>query len=119
TGDADPVTVAQQWLAGRKQQGLQSSIIVSEASTRYLAARAAEGIGKATLGHAKKDMSRFAARFGARLLADLRPDEIREWLGVLPFSDVTKRNHYKRVNAFFTWARIEGLAAFNPCESVK
>jgi len=118
-GEIDPVTVAQQWLAGRKEQGVQSSITVGDAARRYLAARKSEGIAKATLSHAAKDMSRFTARFGDRLLADLRPEEIRQWLGTLPFSDITKRNHYKRVSAFFSWGRMEGLAASNPCESIK
>lgn len=118
-GDADPVQVAQQWLAVRDKHGVQASILVSEASERYLSARATEGIAKATLAHAKGDMARFTASFGTKLLGDIKPDEIRQWLASLPFADVTKRNHYKRVNAFFTWARIEGLAASNPCDSVK
>lgn len=115
----DPVQVAQQWLANRRQTGLQSTIKAGEASDRYLAARKADGIARATLKHAEKDMSRFKAEFGSGLLAEIRPDQVREWLARLPFSEVTKRNHYKRVNAFFTWARIEGLAGFNPCESIK
>lgn len=118
-GAADPVQVAQQWLAARARDGVQSSILVSAASERYLTARASEGIAKATLSHAKGDMARFAAAFGNRQLAEIRPEEIRQWLAQLPFAEVTKRNHYKRVNAFFTWSRLEGLAASNPCESIK
>jgi hypothetical protein len=41
-GDADPVQVAQQWLAARDKHGVQASILVSEASERYLSARATE-----------------------------------------------------------------------------
>ena len=118
-GDADPVQVGQQWLAARDKHGVQSSILVSAASERYLLARASEGIAKATLSHAKGDMARFTETFGDRQLAEVRPEEIRHWLAQLPFAEVTKRNHYKRVNAFFTWARLEGLAASNPCESIK
>ena len=118
-GDTDPVQVAQQWLAAREKHGMQASILVSVASERYLVARASEGIAMATLSHAKADMARFTATFGTRLLGEIRPEEIRQWLAQLPFAEVTKRNHYKRVNAFFTWARLEGLATFNPCESIK
>ena len=118
-GEADPLQVAQEWLAGREKHRLQASVTVAEGSARYLTAREAEGIAKATLSHARKDMGRFEEKFGPRQLADLRADEIREWLVALPFSDVTKRNHYKRVNAFCTWARLEGLATVNPCESIK
>lgn len=118
-GDTDPVEVAQQWLAAREKHGVQASILVSAASERYLLARASEGIAKATLSHAKGDMARFTASFGTRLLGEIRPEEIRQWLAQLPFAEVTKRNHYKRVNAFFTWARLEGLATSNPCESIK
>jgi site-specific recombinase XerD len=118
-GDADPTQVAQQWLAAREKHGMQASILVSAASERYLLARASEGIAKATLSHAKGDMARFTVSFGTRLLGEIRPEEIRHWLAQLPFAEVTKRNHYKRVNAFFTWARLEGLATSNPCESIK
>jgi len=57
-------------------------------------------------------------QFDERTL-DLTPSEIREWLNALPFGEVTKRNHYKRVRAFFTWARMEGLATVNPCEGIR
>ncbi len=118
-GDADPVTVAHEWRAGREQNRLQASIAVSEASRRYLLAKRSEGIAEATLCHAKKDMGRFVEVFGSRMLADLKTDEIRQWLVTLPFAEVTKRNHYKRVNAFCTWTKLEGLAAVNPCEGIK
>ena len=118
-GDSDPLQVAQEWLAGRDKHRLQTSVVAADASARYLTARASEGIEKATLCHARKDMSRFVAKFGSRLLGDIKPDELRAWLTTLPFSEVTKRNHYKRVNAFWKWARLEGLAAVNPCDSIK
>ncbi len=118
-GDSDPLQVAQEWLAGRSKKRLQASVAVADASARYLLAKRSEGLAAGTLCHAKKDMGRFSGAFGARMLADLRTDEIREWLAALPFSEVTKRNHHKRVSAFFTWARLEGLATDNPCESIK
>jgi site-specific recombinase XerD len=83
-----------------------------------LKSRADDGLAKATLTHAKMDMRRFVQQFGTRLLA-ITPDEIRAWLAALPYAAVTKRNHYKRVSAFYTWARLEGLASANPCENVR
>ena len=117
-GDADPMQIAHEWLAARRSAAVAASTTISEASARYLKAREADGITKATLAHAKMDMGRFVARFGDRQLA-LTPDDIRAWLAALPYSDVTKRNHYKRVRAFYVWARMEGLATANPCDGVR
>ena len=117
-GEADPLQVAHEWMAARQKAAVIESITVREASDRYLRARAADGIAKATLTHAKMDMGRFVQRFSDRTLA-IASDEIRTWLAALPFGDVTKRNHYKRVSAFYTWARMNGLAASNPCESIR
>lgn len=117
-GDADPLQVAHEWLAERKRSAVVATITVREASARYLKAREADGVTKATLTHARMDMGRFVALFADRTLS-ITPDEIRVWLNALPFSEVTKRNHYKRVSAFYTWARMEGLAASNPCEGVR
>ncbi|MDQ5979437.1 MAG: integrase/recombinase XerC [Verrucomicrobiota bacterium] len=117
-GEVDPLQVAHEWLAERKKAGVVASITIREASARYLESRKKDGIAKGTLTHAKMDMARFVAAFGDRLLA-LTPDDIRTWLAALPFAPVTKRNHYKRVSAFYVWARLEGLASVNPCESVR
>jgi len=73
-----------------------------EAADRYLRARTADGIAKATLSHAKMDLARFTKQFGDRTLS-IPPDDIRTWIAALPFSEVTKRNHFKRVRAFYTW----------------
>lgn len=117
-GDADPLQVAHEWAAARRKDAVIASITVREASDRYLKARATDGIAKATLAHAKMDMGRFVQQFGDRNLS-ISPDDIRTWLAALPYGDVTKRNHYKRVSAFYTWARMEGLASSNPCENVR
>jgi site-specific recombinase XerD len=117
-GNADPLQVAHEWLAARRSLAAIASITVREASARYLKAREHDGIAKATLTHAKMDMGRFVQQFGDRSLA-VPPDEIRAWLAALPFSEVTKRNHYKRVSAFYTWARMESLAASNPCDNIR
>lgn len=117
-GDVDPLQIAHEWTTERRKSGVVASITIREASERYLKSRAADGIAKATLSHAKMDMGRFVDQFGDRLLA-VTPDEIRTWLASLPYAAVTKRNHYKRVSAFYTWARMEGLASANPCESIR
>jgi len=117
-GDADPLQVAHEWLVTRKEIAATASMTIREASDRYLKAREADGITKATLTHAKMDMGRFVARFGDKTLS-LTPDDIRTWLTFLPYSEVTKRNHYKRVSAFYVWARMERLITANPCDSVR
>lgn len=117
-GDADPLQVAHEWIVERREAAVLASTTVREASARYLKAREADGIAKATLTHAKMDIGRFALQFGERSLS-ITPDEIRAWLGMLPYADVTKRNHYKRVNAFYNWAKLERLCVLNPCDNVK
>lgn len=117
-GEADPLQVAHEWVAERRKNVVMTSTTVREASIRYLKAREADGIAKATLTHAKMDMKRFVEKFGDRSLS-ITPDEIRAWLGMLPFSDVTKRNHFKRVNAFYNWTKLDGLCVVNPCDNVR
>ena len=117
-GDADPLQVAHEWTAARRQTAVVESITVCEAADRYLRARTADGIAKATLSHAKMDLARFTQQFGDRTLT-IPPDDIRMWIAALPFSEVTKRNHFKRVRAFYTWARLERLAVTNPCENLR
>lgn len=117
-GDADPLQVAQEWVASQRSAAIRETITISEAANRYLKAREVDGIAKGTLCHAKKDMGRFVKQFGDRHL-NVPPDEIRSWISALPFSDVTKRNHYKRVRAFYAWAKMDGLTAANPCENIK
>ena len=117
-GDVDPLRVAHEWLATNRRAAEFATLTICEASARYLAAREADGIAAGTLCHAKKDMQRFVQQFGDRTL-DLSPGEIRAWLNALPFGEVTRRNHYKRVRAFFTWARLENLTNSNPCEAIK
>jgi site-specific recombinase XerD len=117
-GDAEPLQVAHEWVSARQKAGVIASITVRDASDRYLRARAADGIANATLAHAKMDMGRFVQQFGDKTLS-ITPDELRTWIATLPFSEVTKRNHYKRVSAFYTWARMEGFATSNPCESLR
>lgn len=117
-GDADPLRVAHEWIATNKRAAAFATTTIREASAKYLAARELDGIAKATLGHAKKDMERFVDQFGDRTL-DIEPNEIRTWLAALPFGEVTKRNHYKRVGAFYRWAKMENLSNVNPCEAIR
>jgi site-specific recombinase XerD len=117
-GDVDPLRIAHEWLAANRKAALAATTTVRDASANYLKSREADGIAKATLTHAKMDMGRFVQQFGDRNL-DVSSDDIRAWLSTLPFGEVTKRNHYKRVRAFYTWARLEGLISSNPCDGVR
>jgi site-specific recombinase XerC len=117
-GNVDPLRVAHEWLAANKRASEFATLTIRELTPRYLEARRCDGITYATLSHAKKDMERFAEKFGDRTL-NLSTNEVREWLSALPFGEVTKRNHYKRVRAFYSWARIEGLTTINPCDAIQ
>jgi integrase len=117
-GEADPLQIAFEW----KQRSADRLLLFKEVARRYLEARELEGIDKATLKHAKSDVNRMLAYFDGLRLNEVTAERIRAFLTVLEtqmgFLPVTRRNHYKRLNAMFNWAKREGLATVNPCEAV-
>jgi len=113
--EVDPVFVAVEWKRTHQATG---QMRLCDSAQRYVEAREAEGIGRDTLGHAKVDLQRIVDQFGSVRLADLEADAVRRWLADLPFADVTRRNHFKRLNALFNWAKRERLVLFNPCDNV-
>ena len=124
-GDADPMQVAQEWLAGRG--GSSESVTVGIAVTRYLAHRAeGGGLSPDTTRHFKKHLEeRFAATHAGLKLHLVTADVIRDWLKSLVhpktgarMEPVTIRHHRKDVNTFLEWCVAEGLILRNPCASV-
>lgn len=123
-GEADPMQVAHEWLAGRG--GTTSTLTVAEAVTKYLAHRSDGNLSEDTRRHFKKHLQdRFAATHGAMNLHEVAADTIRKWLKSLrhprtakPMEPVTLRHHRKDVNTFLEWCVAEGLIMRNPCASV-
>lgn len=116
-GEADPIAVAQHWIKTGGKAGPDGSTKVSDAVSRYLIARAAEGVGKAALSHTRTDLNRLAEEFPGTL-ADVTPEKLRSWLANLPFKDWTRINHYKNGVALFNFAKREGWIADNPFDPV-
>lgn len=117
-GSADPATVAQHWLKTGGKEGPDGQTRVAHAVANYLVARKAEGVGKASLSHTKKDLERFTTAFPG-VLADVTPALVRAWIAGLPFENSTKRNHYKNGAALFNFAKREGLISDNPFNAVE
>lgn len=115
---ADLSAVAAHWLKSGGKDGADGLTSIAETVSRYLIARKAEGVGKASLSHTKKDLERFAAEFTGNL-ADVTPDKVRAWIVALPFKDSTKRNHYKNGAALFNFAKREKLISDNPFNAVE
>jgi len=59
------------------------------------------------------------AYFKDASLAKISPDDVRALIASLPFAQVTKRNHFKRLNALYNWAKLVQLVTVNPCEAVE
>lgn len=115
--DSDPVVIAVEWQRA-KASTPNATTTFADAKRLYLAAREAEGIGHETLIHARMDLKRAEATLGTMPLGDIKADTVRDFIAGLKFADVTKRNHYKRLNALFNWAIRERLASVNPCVNV-
>lgn len=112
--DTDPLVIALDW----KRRQSTNTISFAAAAERYLAVLQTE-VEKATFNHAKMDVRRMTSAFGSVPLAQVEPEQVRSFLGSLAYSQVTKRNHYKRLNALFNWAKRERILTFNPCEAVE
>lgn len=117
-GEADLAEIAHDWKE-RQAAKAAADLPVAEAAERYLKAREKDGIARATLVHARMDMRRLAEAFGAKLVGELSADDVRAWLASLPFSEVTKRNHYKRGSAFFQWMKLNEWVKANPFDAVQ
>jgi len=115
---ADLAAVAAHWLKTGGKDGADGLTRVADTIARYLVARKAEGVGKASLSHTKKDLERFAVAFPGNL-ADVTSDKLRAWIVALPFKDSTKRNHYKNGAALFNFAKREKLISDNPFNAVE
>jgi hypothetical protein len=117
-GTADPIEVARFWIArGGRTSG--ESVTVAELVKRYLDVRIKEGVGKASLGHAKKDLARFCEKFGPLPASALDADAIREWISSLPFEASTKGTHIRRCSTVFNWAIREDLLSKNPFQNIE
>ena len=57
--------------------------------------------------------------FGPLKLSAVTPAALRRWLDALPYSEATKRNHYKRSKSMWNFAMKEGLTRSNPWTAVK
>lgn len=127
TGGADPLLVAQAWVAARERDGLAvGSLTVAEAVKRYYKTRLEENLSPDTYRHIKSHLTdRLVPIHGARPLAELTPDRIREWLaglkskrGSFIIGPVARRHHQKNLKTFLDYCVRAGWLARNPADQV-
>lgn len=126
-GGVDPLTVAHEWIADRQRRGvIIGGITVAKAVERYIAAREEEKLSKDTYRHITKHLSgRLVPVYGARPLADLTADVIREWLAGLKskrgtgiLGIIARRHHQKNLKTFLDYCVRETWIGRNPAESI-
>jgi integrase len=117
TNNADPVEVAQFWLAN-KSKPIGGTITVADAARKFFEIRKAIRLNANGESHVVLHVGRFAAAFGSKQMGEVTADEVRAWMADLrnpdsgaPAEGWTKRHHLKNVKVFFSTARVEGWIA--------
>lgn len=105
---------------GRSAVGLLNN----DAVTRYLPIREADGTGRDSFLHLRKNLGEWIAFRGDQLVNVTEADDVRAWLVWLKkrydFEPVTLRNYRKSLRTFFEWVRTEIKARMdNPCDTVE
>ena len=105
---------------GKKQDPLP----LSDAVAAFMAAKEAEGVGKAALLHYKGVYARLTAAFAGREARTIEREEIAAWLDGLqidgaPAADFTRRTHAVRVRTLFRWLVDNRKLDRSPCDGLR
>lgn len=90
-----------------------------ESVNAFLVAKARAAKSDSYLRAMKNSLSKFARRFGRRLLDEVRPDEMDQWLSRSEWSGVTRRGYLRDVRTLYFFAMRRGMASVNPAGAVE
>lgn len=111
-GDASLEDVAGCWL---RFGAIGGSLTVNAAREKFVAAKVAEGIDKATERNYRPILDHFCGIYGSSNVGAVTPDHIAEWLDGLKLAPWSRRSYLSRVRAFFNWLQRSRLIAASPC----
>jgi integrase len=93
---------------------VQRSCKVSDLITEFMNAKMQDGASERYLHDLKNRLARFADDFGGRLVAEILPSEIDDWLRDRKVAAQTRNNFRTVLRTFFECAVVRGYAIDNP-----
>ncbi len=92
----------------RLKKGSAKSVFVPDAFQRYREYSKAH-TSKRNAEDISSRVGRFAKEFESRIISDIEPQEINEFLESLDIADKTRKNFRGNIVSFFRWAKEEGF----------
>ena len=118
--EADLKEIAECWLRHGKGS---SSLTVSLAVEKYLAAKEAENISPENFRHQKARLAYLTeSKLGNEKVSSVTREDISSWLAALPDeikATQTKRDYQKNVKSVFTWLQNNAEIKINPLNGLK
>lgn len=106
--------VVSEYLARRRDAA--SSAKIADVIPDFLETKERANRSARYLGDLRAKLNRFAETYGERLLSEMTPANLDQWLEGLAVAPVT-RNGFRRVLVvFFEWSRKKGLCKQNPAK---
>lgn len=95
---------------------VERSCSVSELLTKFISAKSADGARDLYVKDLKNRLVRFELDFGTRTVAEIRSEEIGDWLRALGVAPQTRNNFRTVLRTFFQFAVDADYSAANPVE---
>jgi len=96
-----------------------TSWTVNKAAQVWLDSRKSRGRSEGYLRGAKLKLKKFQAMFGESNLADIRQQDVEQWIPTLGVGNQTVRHHLRVLSAMFTYAVNRGGSPRNPIEGIE
>lgn len=92
---------------------------VRDAVAQFTAAKEAEGVARATLGHYKPAFARLLAVLGNQDVQAVTREQLDAWVAGIDGAPYTRRSYQKLVKNFFRWLKRNRIIGDDPCDGLK